>query len=188
MAEFMSSPIGVILLVILQVATIIGIVVFVNYLRKLAKKAGIEISDEQFQAINSIINDVIVYVNQKWTSVYKSLSPNGKLTEAQKIELFNKAKNIIMSMLTATQCTAIVEHYTGDLDTDLEILIEKFVSFNHDDYLVANDVVDVLDNLDSEKTECPDENGRDGELELSPESEPVEPTDEIITETTEFTD
>ena len=129
--EFLQTTAFMALLVVIQVLFVIGGVFLVGFLNKLNKKTQLNIDDATMDQIKEIVDDIVAATNQKTVSVLKEKSPTGKLTEKEKIKIFNEVKEAITACLDQTQINKIIETYSG-LDVGLSVLIEKAVAYNHE--------------------------------------------------------
>ena len=115
-----------ILAVIFEVLICIVAVVAVGYLYRLFKQKGINITECKWFDINSIIGETVGYLNQKVVNGLKDASDNGKLTEEEQTEVYNKAVNIILKILDDDQIKTICDKY-GDITEGLDILIHDHI-------------------------------------------------------------
>ena len=116
-----------IITVILEVGLALLVIFAIKFIRKYLVKLGIVINDEEMSAIEDIVKKAVITINQKLVDNMKELSPDGKLTNEQQIEVYNAAYKIIKDSLTADQLGLIKKIY-GDEETGVEVLIENMVA------------------------------------------------------------
>ena len=115
--------------VALAVLSIVGYFLVIG-LRKLMAKLGIQLTDAQIESVKGVVISVVKFLNQKLVSALKNANPDGKLTNEQKDEVFQKAVQLITRTLTDDQ-KKVLETKFGDIDTAMEIMVESAVADNH---------------------------------------------------------
>lgn len=139
---YLQSVVNIALVIIIQVVIALAGVFVVRLIKKLLKKTGIEIDEAMMSEIEDIILKAVSVTNQLFSSKYKEENPDHKLTEDQQLEVFNHAKDIIMSSLSSEQVEAIVKKYGVDIDEALKLLIENCVYWNHSSVLTLDSTVE----------------------------------------------
>lgn len=130
LTNFLQGTGSIILMALIQILVCaIGVYGFL-FIKRLAKKAGLDTEDTILRQIESIINSIVCATNQKIVDKLKELSPDGKLTDIQAEEIFNAVKNSVVSCLNSDQIAYLINQW-GTVDDALEYLIESFVSYNH---------------------------------------------------------
>lgn len=122
---FVGSLNPILSAVLLTVFTIVGFVL-ISLLKMLFKKLGISTSSSQWDAIEGLITDVVVVLNNKLVDNIKSAN-NGKLTEQQQEIVYDKAIEYIKAILSSDQVAKICDKY-GNLDDGLLVMIEKSIN------------------------------------------------------------
>lgn len=128
---YFQSVFNTALVVIIQVIVAVVGVFAVRFIQKLLKKTNIEIDEALMAEIEDVIMKAVSVTNQLFTTHYKETSEDHKLSDEQKQEVFNYAKNIIMSSLSSEQVQTIINKYGTDVDDAIKLLIENCVYWNH---------------------------------------------------------
>lgn len=118
--------VGVFSLVLIYTTTQLG-----KLLTTKAKEVLSNAKDEKVGAtiirIIDLIQDVVDYINITVVNDLKEASKDGKLTTAEKSEIFNLAMERIKDMLTLEMCT-VLSSLVGNVDLWLETKIEQSVN------------------------------------------------------------
>jgi hypothetical protein len=119
-----------ILLVLIQVLIIILGKVTWTLVKKLVEKIGVESDSVLLENIKSLIDSVVVTMNQKVVDDLKAANPDNKLTDEQQEQIFNEVKDAVYKFLTSEQISYLLEQYAS-VDDGLMYLIEQSVNYNH---------------------------------------------------------
>lgn len=128
--EYIMSAVPTVLLVLIEVLVVLAGVGAISLIKKLVTKTGIEIDEKTMDDIRGIVGTAVNAVNQKFTDKYKAAN-NGKLTEEQQEELFDRTKNIVMSGLSSAQLEALMKRYGMSGEEAVDIMIEDTVRWSH---------------------------------------------------------
>lgn len=129
----MSSSIALVMMafVLIVIFAVSGIF-FIGYLRKLNIEKDLDISDSLMGSIEDVVRNAVIYINQTVVDHVKAKNEqetgSHKLTDEQQEEIFNKTKELILSILNSSQIDEIMKKYI-DVDEGIAILIEKHVKW-----------------------------------------------------------
>lgn len=129
-SELFSSVTIVGLEVLIKIVVCLLGAVAIYGVSKLCTLLNLDNKEIIMQQVKNIIDDIVVELNQTKVEDLKILN-NGKLTEEQKVEVYNMCLNAVKEILSTKQVKTICSYFGGiELEDALKTLIENSVSDN----------------------------------------------------------
>lgn len=130
MTEFIQGTCFVVLTALIQIIVCVAGAFLIALLAKMTKKAGLDANGKIANAINDIIQTLVVATNQTVVEELKKTNKNGKLTNEQADEIYNTVRESVYECLDSDQVAYLINQY-GNVEDALRLLIEKSVNYNH---------------------------------------------------------
>ena len=102
-------------------------------LSKLISKFNLQNSEEVVTSVTDIVKKVVIQLNQTKVNDLKKSQENG-LTDDQQEEIYNIAKNLVLSFINSDQMNILCNYFNNaNIDDILKLLIENAVSAEKSD-------------------------------------------------------
>ena len=145
--DIFTDPVIVALTAIIQFIVIVIGVMAVRGLNALAKKANISIDNEIGKELGTIIDNIVIMINQTIVDKIKETSLTGKLTQADSEQIYSKVFSTISDILSSEQIAYLEEKYSS-VENALKILIEASVAANKKSLLIPIHCQSEIDTTD----------------------------------------
>lgn len=115
-----------IITLLIEVGIVLLVAFATKFIKKYLTKIGISIDNDQLSAIENLVYQTVIKLNQTTVDKMKELSPDGKLSEEQQSYIYELAYKNILEALSEDQLGLIEKIYGSDTE-GIETLIENMV-------------------------------------------------------------
>lgn len=116
--------------------------------KKVNTNLGIRIYKDILTQIENIIESIVIYMNQTLVDDLKNKN-NGKLTTDQ-IEYITEQVHLLVEKSLNVEQRKILEEFYPDINTAVQILVEKFVKYHKNSTFTLPDYTDTTESLINE--------------------------------------